>query len=591
MARSAAISTVFLLIVYTSSCVCLRETAPTLIATESATSPAIGNSISQNARRIYRRTGMPPDDAASDTFVGIVPPRKIGRIEPHLIDVPFDTFAPIASMGYWERRLTRESSIAIDSMASRRFKASFEEAAAAQSLAGEVFAGHLPPGQFIIPAPGATWGRLYEIKQNLTHTGKPSLSLHFLGEIDPSQAMKPGNSPPVHFKPPRGYCQRNAIDYELENAGKPSIHHIAGLEKFSPEERIAAKATILAYVKAGARNSHVNAIVHQSKTQQVLMGLQLQSDGTNDAIDIAVEGPFASPRDIRRTADLNDLARYYADRLPITTSGAEPENLAAWWNRRHPAAPLPAAAADENASRQWIAHQLAALSPAWFSGNYGINIADPSATQTRLRSQGFSGVDIEHLCKLEPPDLLVLELCLQRIDIELHPLLRGIWISGRDDRIASKQAHGVHESGKTFTYGDGQSIPDQTVVINASSFETQEATFAGDSSAVFNIAICTFFHELGHAIGNQNAIQDTFNTKFLATPVSQITWYAASEPQSELFPEVFACHFGRSAWFAENHPEVRQWMIGLAHLAAAPAQREPSKVEGSLRPVSQSIAN
>jgi Mlc titration factor MtfA (ptsG expression regulator) len=63
-------------------------------------------------------------------------------------------------------------------------------------------------------------------------------------------------------------------------------------------------------------------------------------------------------------------------------------------------------------------------------------------------------------------------------------------------------------------------------------------------------------HELAHVISRRAPIQQQFERLIESTGASPFTRYAASNPQTEFFPEAFALYLLDPAWVQANHPQL-----------------------------------
>jgi hypothetical protein len=80
----------------------------------------------------------------------------------------------------------------------------------------------------------------------------------------------------------------------------------------------------------------------------------------------------------------------------------------------------------------------------------------------------------------------------------------------------------------------------------------------------------TFVHELGHAIAYHAGIEAAFNTWVAAHPQTAPTWYAASDPGRELFPEAFALFHTDPHFLCNSAPLLYAWFDVLASTGSPP---------------------
>jgi hypothetical protein len=84
-------------------------------------------------------------------------------------------------------------------------------------------------------------------------------------------------------------------------------------------------------------------------------------------------------------------------------------------------------------------------------------------------------------------------------------------------------------------------------------------------------------HELGHHVGwsgGSTTVRAAFNAKFVNAAAklrtAPVTWYAASSPGDEFFPEAFAIFEADPEWMQQNLPDMFAWLTTLVTTGKAP---------------------
>ena len=87
----------------------------------------------------------------------------------------------------------------------------------------------------------------------------------------------------------------------------------------------------------------------------------------------------------------------------------------------------------------------------------------------------------------------------------------------------------------------------------------------------------TVVHELGHHVGwsgGSKSVRDAFNAKFVSSGAklkkAPVTWYAASSPGDEFFPEAFAIFETDPEWMQQNLPDMFAWLNTLVTTGKPP---------------------
>jgi hypothetical protein len=88
---------------------------------------------------------------------------------------------------------------------------------------------------------------------------------------------------------------------------------------------------------------------------------------------------------------------------------------------------------------------------------------------------------------------------------------------------------------------------------------------------VMTATTMTFTHEIGHVIFEQPGVRTAFEKLIRSKEVKPVTWYAASNPQAEFFPEAFALYHCDPEWLSASRPDLFAWfrVLGTEDLPLA----------------------
>lgn len=59
-------------------------------------------------------------------------------------------------------------------------------------------------------------------------------------------------------------------------------------------------------------------------------------------------------------------------------------------------------------------------------------------------------------------------------------------------------------------------------------------------------------------------MKDSFQALVKAKKIKPVTWYAASKPIDEFFPEAFTLYIGDPEWLRANRPDLFRWFETIA---------------------------
>lgn len=426
---------------------------------------------------------------------------------------------------------------------------------------------------------------LHIVRVAATGGARASLDVNLIAEQAPLAAASA----------PDDYLARDASDFEIEQLQRTSIAAAnrlgtvtlpAGL---TPAEHFAVNLAISAYFSTGSRNTEVDAIVPvgATGTANVLFTLRF---GAANAVTVERIGAVGTG-----TGAIN-MSRIDVSRIAgFPGATATDTELRAWWTRRYPGGgalqtPVPAPAtttgtAPASPNNTALLAEMNALitagiaSPAWFSGNYGIEVLGPSAATTRLQNAHHVPVPTDvteasladGTISFSNADLRLIELSLQTASTTVLGALRGVNLIRMTNAITRNSSGAWHtEPASTygFTVRDGA---DRSTLLFDSFTHADTALFRGGSAATaLPDSTMSVLHELGHAAGLQGGVETTFNAWRAAHPQAAQTWYATSAG-GEVFPEAFALFQTDPHFLCGSAPLLFAWFREWTTTGTPPA--------------------
>jgi hypothetical protein len=208
--------------------------------------------------------------------------------------------------------------------------------------------------------------------------------------------------------------------------------------------------------------------------------------------------------------------------------------------------------------------------PEWYDKNYGIKILTADqAKEWLVKDLGFKAPeDLQDLLPFRPDELFLLEYVLERMS-------DGIVSRFKDVRLIRQKVFfefirpGVfdrHDRVAGTTRG-GSTKP--TITLFDAATDNPDALFVGGigpdgKPATMNASAMPLAHELGHVVEHLDpTVKKAFDTMVAAKAIRPITWYAASNPQKELFPEAFALFYCDPEWLKNNWPDLFDFFAAL----------------------------
>ncbi len=398
---------------------------------------------------------------------------------------------------------------------------------------------------------------------------------------------------------PADYRTRDASDLEIENLQRPSIRAAnrlgpvtlpAGL---TPSEHLAVNLAITAYFTTGSRNTEIDAIVPVGATGTATVLFTLRF-GRANAVTVERIGAVGTGTGMVNTSRI-DVRRIAGFPGATATDTA----LRAWWTARFPAGgalrtPVPGPAPTTPPGATPTPPNNTALitemnglitagiaSPSWFSGNYGIELLDPTAATTRLRAVHHApaatdptlGTLADGTKAFSAADMVLLDLSLQTVSTAPLGALRGVKLIRMSDAITRNDG-GAWRLGPATTYGFTASNGSERSVLLFDGFTQSDSTlFRGGSAATaLPDSTMSVLHELGHAAGFQGGVETAFNAWRAAHPQAAQTWYAASAAR-EVFPEVFALFQTDPHFLCGSAPLLYAWFLEWTTTGTPPGAR------------------
>jgi hypothetical protein len=338
---------------------------------------------------------------------------------------------------------------------------------------------------------------------------------------------------------------------------------VAGLAALPADERLPVKFAIWQYFKAGTRNAEIHAIVPIARAgRRVLYILRFLPDNGIDAERIGEEGAGVS---LMPVGDLDRLNGF-------GSTAADAPGLKTWLQKRYPAI-VTVGTAVEAVKKSFAAEiEVKSGNPAWFKENYGIEILSAEEAQRRLRSTfRLNSQELTKLKDFTPIELKNLELALGTMSDKILPALKGLQIARQDTSIIARRLAHAEPAGLTLSRG-----ADHLVLIFDAANASAGALFLGGrgrgrGAHAMPAATMTFTHEIGHVIAQQPGVRTAFEKLVRSKEIKPVTWYAASNPQAEFFPEAFALYHCDPEWLSGSRPELFAWFRLLSAEGSPPA--------------------
>jgi hypothetical protein len=358
-------------------------------------------------------------------------------------------------------------------------------------------------------------------------------------------------------KPPTDYANKDASDVELEKAQAKKadkLGQVSGLTNLPADEQLSVKYAIWQYFEGGTRNKEVDTIIPiAKKAQRVFYTLRFQP-GTNN-VDVERVGEEGSS--VKLTAATLNITRVEG----FAANSADPATFKAWLSKRYPSVmPQGTTLADLQAGvNKQMETDVSTI--AWFKKNYGIEILDAAAAETRLQTvYKLSSAETADLKSFTPDDLKRLEFALETMSDAGLAIVKGTQMARQKVLIELKGANKKTATPDPVTGGiTCQSGLEKTIIIFDTATGNEQQLFAGGASGVRPASVQTYVHEFGHVLATQAKLEKPFADFVKKRSIKPTTWYAASKPATESFPEAFALFQTDPEWMKVNLPELFAW--------------------------------
>jgi hypothetical protein len=399
-------------------------------------------------------------------------------------------------------------------------------------------------------------------------TASPSkiskLNITLLGAVGPAAAATPAD-----------YASHDFADLQIEEAQskadpkkKDKLGKLSIPATLPADEQLAVKLAVLQYFTSGTRDAEVDAIVPIPPNAKRVLYTFRFTPKTND-VDIQRIGEEGKDASLAPVGDLGRVNGFSANSKDVPT-------LTAWLKMRYPGVtPTGANVADLQKS---VTAEIQAKSgsTAWYKANYGIEILDATAAETRLQNvHSLQPPQVADLQAFTASELPILELTLETMSDTLVGTFKGLQMarqkiaieaSGKPPRFTAVPSR----TGVTLTNGTNRTI----VIYDAASLN-DAALFLGGlgpggKPSVEVESAMTYAHELGHTVADLPGVQKAFDAFVKAKNIKPVTWYAASKPPTELFPEAFALYQSDPGWLKTNWPDLSNWFDTLSTTGKPP---------------------
>jgi hypothetical protein len=213
----------------------------------------------------------------------------------------------------------------------------------------------------------------------------------------------------------------------------------------------------------------------------------------------------------------------------------------------------------------------------WFDANYGIKILTAAEAGPWLTKKlGYNKPeDLQDLLDFMHAELKMLELVLERMSDAtlsrfrgLHIIRQKVYFEWKTNTTPGHFEKQEHVAGITR----GSEPTTRTINIFDAAFVSIDALFLGSiGTGIAPSPALIFAHELGHVTSYAPHVQKAFDKLVTDKHIKPVTWYAASDPPKELFPEAFALYYMDPEWLKTNWPDLFDFFDALDK--AAPPQR------------------
>jgi hypothetical protein len=424
-----------------------------------------------------------------------------------------------------------------------------------------------------------------------------SASFHVKGSKDPSG--KVSDLVIVFIAPvaasqqtvPHDYASHDFADESIEKAQttldpvkQDKLGNLINIDKVPADEGASVKYAIWQYFVSNTktRNAEVHAIVpiadkpgtHAGGRQRRVLYTFRFLPTTND-VDVHRVGEEG--KDVSLVAE-GSLARVdgYAAHAQGATEQDQVKSLTAWLKQRYPGLTPAASDTIANLEKDVTAQiRVGSGEEKWFDANYGIKILTAAEAGPWLAKKlGYDKPeDLQDLLNFMPAELKMLELVFERMSDAT--LSRFRWIHMVRQKVYFEWTTKVmpaHFEKQEHVAGITRGTANRTINIFDAAFVNIDALFIGSIGAgIAASPAMTSAHELGHVTSYAPGMQKAFDKLVADKHIKPVTWYAASNPPKELFPEAFALYYLDPEWLKTNWPDLFDFFDALDK--AAPPQK------------------
>ena len=398
----------------------------------------------------------------------------------------------------------------------------------------------------------------YQVQGTKDAKGKlTSLDIHFLSE-----------TPTFIDNPPAGYASKDFADVELEKAqakASDKLGQVNGLATLPTEEQLSVKYVIWQYFAGGTRNKEVDVIIPIAKqTKRVFYTLRFRPVTNN--VDVERVGEESSSVKLTATALKIDRVEGF------TANSSDPTTFKTWLSKRYPAVTPQGTTLAELQDSVNKEMEAKAGTPEWFKKNYNIEILDATAAAPRLQTvHQLLPPQTVDLKAFTTEELKRLEFALETMsDAELQ-IVKGTQMARQNVLIELKGTAKTPTPDPKTPGITWQKGTEKTIIIFDSAAGNEQSLFAGGAAGVRPSSVQTYVHEFGHVLAEQAKLEKPFNDFVKKKGIKPITWYAASKPVTESFPEAFALYQTDPEWMQDNLPELFAWFEAVKKTGKPPA--------------------
>jgi hypothetical protein len=361
---------------------------------------------------------------------------------------------------------------------------------------------------------------------------------------------------------PPDYERKDMGDFALEQESSDALGPVNGVDSLTAFERIAVKTAVSSYVQSGTHSAEADVVLPSGPAgEQMLYTLRFFPRTREVSVERLGSAenllPAAGPRSEVRG-------------IPGFPVNAGRTRLLEWLRMRYPSLSVKGSTVAQIVASADQAIDERSGTARWFQTNYDIAILDADAADRRLAEvHDRPSHKRDDLHAFSSAELRSLEAVLQRVGDRGLALLRGTaLVRQRSSEEASPFGDlGTHVqiAGHTFTRSLPPRAGEQTERVQATvviyDIAHAQHRFVGGYAPdgvlrVYPAVAEVIAHELAHVISRRAPIQQQFEELIESVGATPFTRYAASNPQSEFFPEAFAIYLLDPAWISVNYPEL-----------------------------------